>query len=147
MPETFSNVVISDGSKDIGDIVFLGSQWVMIRAYYDDRDADEDGTVSIGEKVVWKLSPFNSSGFQIARVAYTASLNRAVLNKDGEFLEVGRKMQLAFAADLVVRGYQATYLKGQAGKIASMFVTGFVKQWVVKKGAEKIVSEAVKALR
>lgn len=141
-------IVIKDGNKKpIGDIGFIGRRWVMIRAYFEDSDADEDGSVSWTEWGVWKASLLKSNGWQIARVAYTASLDPRVLNRDGRFQPVGNAMRLGFAANLVVDGFQSIYLKGLGGKIASMAVSGKVTKFVVDQGAEKLVEEVVTAMR
>ena len=140
-------IVISDGAKDIGDIGFVGNRWGLIRAYYEDSEANEDGTVSWTEGGIWKASLFKSNGFQIARVAFTAAHDMRVLRKDGTFAQVGEKMRLGFAASLVLDGFQSVYLKGHAGKIATMAVSGRVAKFVVNKATEKLVAEAVKAMR
>jgi hypothetical protein len=59
-------VVKGSRGKPIGALGFLDNEVVVIASFYDDRDANRDGRVSVPEYVVGFLSPLGMKGIAVA---------------------------------------------------------------------------------
>lgn len=134
-------------SKVIGAVGFLDNQIVAVVAFYDDKDADHDGKVSLGERAGSIL--FSMRGRAAAEVISQAYADPAIAERDPGINEMRGRLLTAFASGLLVEGaYQAWFAFGiskAAGAIAETITTSAIKSFFIKKGMEKAVKEAYMA--
>lgn len=133
--------------KPIGAVGFLGDKVVAVVAFYDDRDGNQDGTVSGLETAVSFLSPIKVDGRGVAEVAMQARVDMDVIMRDPSFAPAAQKMFMEFAAGLAVQGvYAAYFARGvkMVGKgVARQITNGMVKQLVLRKGFEATAKNAI----
>lgn len=138
--------VHSHGNRLIGAVGFLGNTAVAVVAFYDDRDANMDGKVSIGERAIAMLSPISLSGRMVNQVAQQARVNPDIINRDPEFGSIAMNMFVNFARGLVLQGVYTVYFSrgvSMAGSgVAKMITSSMVKQFVIRKGFEVAVAKA-----
>lgn len=133
--------------KPIGAVGFLDDKVVAIVAFHDDKDANRDGTVSLGENVIAFVSPIKMDGRNVAEVAMQARVDMAVMMRDPSFGPAAARLFADFATSLTVQGIYAAYFargvsmlgKGVARKITS----GMVKELVLRKGFESAAKSAL----
>ncbi len=134
--------------EPIGAIGFIGNDAVMVVAFFDDRDGNQDGKVTWGEKAAYFISPFSLEGMAITEVAMQARVEMDVVMRDPSFQRMASNMFLSFAEGLVKDGIYAVYfsrgVKMAGAGLAKTITTGMVKQFVVKKGFEAAVKAAFK---
>lgn len=132
--------------EPIGAIGFLGNDAVAIVAFYDDKDGNQDGKVSWGEKIASALSPISVEGKAVTEVAMQARVEMDVIMRDADFPRMAASIFMNFARGLVLDGIYAAYFKRgvsmAGGGVAKIVTSGMVKEFVVKKGFEKAVKEA-----
>ena len=137
------------GDEPIGEIGFLGNDAVSVIAFYDDRDGNQDGTVSFAEKVASVLSPISIEGRSVTEVAMQARVDLDVLKRDASFANMAVQLYLNFARGLIIDGIYATYfargVKMTGKGAAKLVTTGTVKELIVRKGFEKATKEAFNA--
>jgi hypothetical protein len=110
-------VVKLDGnSNPLGALGFINDKVSVITSFYDDRDANKDGAVSIPERVA----------FYSMAVNLWINFARGLV-KDG--------MYAAWFGTSVNMG---------CGIVAKELATGLVKQWIIKKGMETVVKKALR---
>ena len=147
--ETLDWYVVKDSNgKPLGALGFIDDSVAVITSFYDDRDANRDGRVSIPERVVSLISPLGTKGMAVMEVAMAARFDMAVLERDPDFHNVAIHMWLNFSRNLVIDGAYAAWfslgVKQAAGAIAKSLTGNVVKQFVIKKGMESSVKYAVK---
>lgn len=137
------------GSEPIGAVGFLGNDAVSVVAFFDDKDGNSDGKVSIGERLAAMLSPISLEGRNVTEVAMQAKYDLDILQRDASFANMATKLFLNFARGLVLDGIYAVYFSRgvkMSGKgIAKYIGGGTVKEFVIRKGFEKSVKEAFNA--
>ncbi|KAG1648227.1 Protein ClpV1 [Nymphon striatum] len=137
------------GDAPIGAVGFLGNDAVSVVAFYDDKDGNSDGKVSIGERLAAMLSPISLEGRNVTEVAMQAKYDLDILQRDASFANMATKLFLNFARGLVLDGIYAVYFSRgvkMSGKgIAKYIGGGTVKEFVIRKGFEKSVKEAFNA--
>lgn len=137
------------GADPIGAVGFIGNDAVSVVAFFDDRDGNSDGKVSIGERLAAVLSPISIEGRNVAEVAMQAKYDLDILQRDASFANMASKLFLNFARGLVLDGIYAVYFSRgvkMSGKgIAKYIGGGTVKELIVRKGFEKTVKEAFNA--
>lgn len=137
------------GPEPIGAIGFVEDKAVAIIAFYDDRDGNQDGKVSVGEWLAAKISPIRIDGRNVAEVAMQARVEPAVILRDGSFPGLAAQIFLNFARGLLIDGIYAAYFARGVGMvgggIAKTVTAGMVKEFMVRKGFEKVVREAFNA--
>jgi hypothetical protein len=138
-------VIVKSGPNDkpIGALGFYGDKVAVVTAFYEDTDANEDGKVSIGEKIVSLISPLSVEGREVASVAMAARNDPDVISRDQSFYTEAARMFVAFATNLTFDGLYAVYFSRAIGQLSSIVaagaVDGLVKQFVVRKGMESII--------
>lgn len=136
----------SHGNRSIGAVGFAGNDAVAIVAFYDDRDGNKDGTVSLTERVVSKLSPIGIDGKAVTEVAMAARLNPDVMMRDSSVGQWAGRMFTEFGGSMVMDGIYAVYfsrgVKMTASGVAKVITGNMVKQFVIRKGFEKAAKEA-----
>jgi hypothetical protein len=134
--------------RKIGALGFLGDEVVVITSFYDDRDGNRDGSVSIPERVVYFLSPLKTKGNAVVDVAMAARDDVEVSGRDPEFYQMANTLFLRFARGLVIDGVYTAWMGVSigmaAGAISKELATGLVKQYVIKKGMEAPVRMALR---
>ena len=132
--------------KTIGALGFIGDDLSVITAFYDDKDSDSDGKLSLSEKY---LSLFTMKGRALAEVANHAYADPDILMRDPSLYKLRGQLTVAFASGLVAEGiYKAwfSYSIGRlGGAVAGTLTQNAVKSFVIKKGFEKAVEKAYKA--
>ena len=135
-------------TKALGALGFVDDKVVIITSFYDDRDANRDGSISIPERVVFFISPIGLSGTAVVEVAMAARFDMEVLERDPEFHSVAINLWLNFAHGMVKDGMYAAWIGVHvnmgAGLVAKRLASGLVKQFVIKKGMEVVVKKAIR---
>ncbi|PGH58048.1 hypothetical protein CRT60_08825 [Azospirillum palustre] len=134
------------GNNPIGAIGFVGDDAVAIAAFYDDRDGNQDGKVSLLERFAAKISIVRLDGLSVTEVAMQARVDPDVLERDPSFAQVASQIYLNFAKGLILDGIYAAYFArgvSMTGKgIAQLVTSSTVKGFVVRKGFEGVVKDA-----
>ncbi|MGL4237986.1 hypothetical protein [Tabrizicola sp.] len=129
--------------KPIGAVGFVDGKLAIVTAFFEDKDADQDGKVSLGEKV---FSFGNMKGRAVAEVANHAYADRDIMMRDASIYQLRGQLTVQFAAGLLAEGiYKAYFSMGVgkvAGAIAGAIAKDAVKSFVIKKGLEKAVEKA-----
>ena len=140
-------MVVQDSwtGKKIGAVGFMGDEIATIVAFYEDKDADEDGKVSKKEKV---FQFFSMKGKSLTKVAAHAYANPDILMRDPSIAKWRGDLLTKFARGLWVEGvYKAWFAMGisaVAGGVASGITKSAIKSFVIKKTLEKTVEAAYK---
>jgi hypothetical protein len=138
-------VIIKGGldNKPIGALGFYNDKVAVITAFYDDRDANEDGKVSFGERSVSFILPFGIDGREVTTVAMAARNDPDIISRDQSFYTEAAHMFVASARNLTFDGIYAVYFSRAIGQLSSIIaagvVDGLVKQFVIRKGMESVV--------
>ena len=118
-------------------------------AFHDDLDADQDGKVSIGERVASFAFRSMLKDRAVTEVAMSARHDMDVLMRDASFNEMAVSLYLNFARAAVLEGIWIVYFRpgvNMAGKgIAKRVTSSMIKQFAVRKGFEAAVKSAFEA--
>ena len=138
-------IVTGLGNKKIGALGFINDNVAVITAFYDDRDGNEDGSVSWGEAVVAFLSPISLRGRAVTEVAMAARNDIDVVGRDPSFYQESARMFVNFASNLIKDGIYTVYfsrsISAVAGQIAGAVTGNVIKQFVIRKGFEGAVKQ------
>jgi|SRR4051812_42121887 hypothetical protein len=141
-------IVKGIGDRPIGALGFLGNNVAVVTAFYDDRDGNKDGRVSIPERVAAFMSPLKIKGMSVVEVAMAARFDMEVNERDPDFYMDAINLWLKFAKGLVIDGVYTAWMGVSVnlatGAVAKELASGLVKQFVIKKGMETAVKTAVK---
>ncbi|MCU0827657.1 MAG: hypothetical protein MUE52_09680 [Tabrizicola sp.] len=131
--------------KPIGALGYIGSELAIITAFFEDKDANKDGKVSLSERI---FSFGDMKGAALAEVANHAYADPEVLMRDPAIYRLRGELTVKFAAGLLAEGIYKTYFSMGVGKvagaIAGAITTNLVKSYVIKTGLEKAVEKAYK---
>lgn len=134
------------GPEPIGAIGFIGNNVVAVIAFYDDKDANQDGKVSLGERVISSLSPISVEGRNVTEVAMTARVDRDITRRDASIDQMAKQMHLQFFSGLVMEGFYTVYfargVKMTGKGVAKLITNNMVKELVIRKGFEAAVKKA-----
>jgi hypothetical protein len=144
--------VVQKFQKNIGAFGFIGDKVAIIAAFYDSKDANKDGKVSLSERIVSFISPIKFEKAALVEVVEQGRVDTDALIRDPNFATERAALLVNFANGMIVDGIYASYLKmpvgRAAGEIAGRIVTGAVAQFFIRKGMEatvkKIYDEAVR---
>jgi hypothetical protein len=135
--------------KAIGAVGFLGNSAVAVVAFYDDADADKDGSVSLKERVVFTVSPLALNGMAATEVAMQGMGDPSIVERDPEYRRFANGFFQNFTHGLMLSGVYTSYftvpVRMIGSAIASQITTGMVKQFFVRKGFEAAVRSAMLA--
>lgn len=147
MSKSLEWMIVRNGVKDIGAIGFLGNDAVAVVSFFDDRDWNEDGQISLKEHIGGYLPLFGKKGRAIAKVAVQAYLsNPDIASRDPTLRVMAGKFWTKFAFDLIREGVYIVYFQrgvkaiGRGG--AAVITASRVKQLVIRKGFEKAAKAA-----
>ncbi len=143
-------VVKSHGNKEIGAIGFINNKVAVIASFYDDRDGNQDGKVSMTERITAAIFPISLNGSDIARVAMQARVQSNIVLKDPTIHRIAMNIFLNFSRNLVAEGIYAVYFSRGISKVssfaASNITSNFAIEYAIRKGMEKEVKNAYKKL-
>ncbi|RYD38870.1 MAG: hypothetical protein EOP87_00495 [Verrucomicrobiaceae bacterium] len=132
----------------IGAIGFIGNDAVAVAAFFDDRDGNKDGKVSMGERIA-SMALFNLEGRAVVEVLMQARVEPDIVGRDQSVQTMASNTFLNFARGLISQGvYTAYFAPGVrmfGARAAELITTSMVKQFVIRKGFEKVVKEAFAA--
>lgn len=136
-------VVKGTKGRPVGALGFVrqsdGSERAAIIApFLDDRDGNEDGAVSFGERAASMLA-FGMKGRAINIVAREAYADPDILERDPTFGQLRGSVLTAFAYNLVLDGIYLAYLKFPISQAAG----AVVKNFFVRKGFEMAVKKSL----
>lgn len=162
MSDEIDWIVVKDrrGDVAIGAVAFLGDEAIAVVSYYEENDANKDGTVSMGEKVAGFFSPVSMKGVGVYEVVSRArdqmTLKLADANaphntearakslkamQGGQIQKLGAQM----AMDGIFKAYIGTGINVGVGKAAKVLDWSMVKELAIKKGSEKLAKTAFDA--
>jgi hypothetical protein len=143
-------VVVRKFQKEIGAVGFINNNVAVIVAFYDDRDGNKDGNVSVGEWLASKLSPISIEGKAVTEVAMAARHDMDILQRDMSFYSMANKLFINFAQGLVADAVYKVYFSRGVSKISKAIAgrasSNLVTQYVIKKGMESSVKSAYKSM-
>ena len=141
-------IVRGHGNKGIGAVGFIGDEAVIITAFFDDKDGNMDGKVSIGERIGASFLG-GLKGKALATVGMQARADPDILMRDTNVYSMGAKLFVNFAQKMAKEGLYAAYFRMPismgSGAAAKMIVSGTIKQFAVKKTAEAAVGKAIRS--
>ena len=137
-------------NRETGAIGFIGDKAVVAVSLYDDADWNEDGKIStlerFGRFVPAVGSLFFKAGRAVTQVAMAARGDPDVVLRDPSFSQEAAKQFLDFATGLVFTGLYTVYfsraVKSLATQTAKAMTNNVVKQYVIRKGMERLAKEA-----
>ena len=139
-------VIIREGGKPIGALGLIDDTVAIIQPFFDDRDANQDGDVSIGERITFIMSPVSVRGMAAAHVAMVGRLDERVYLRDPDFDRAAKAMWLSFASGLVAQAAFVAWvqysLQRATGALAPMLTSNVAGQYVIRKGMESAVKKA-----
>jgi len=131
--------------KPIGALGFIGDEIAVVVAFYDDKDANQDGKVSLPERFFLK---FSMQGRALAEVVNHAYADPEIAMRDPSIYRHRGELTVKFASGLVAEGiYKAWFAPGirrAAGAIAGQITQNMISYFVIKKGLEKAVEASYK---
>lgn len=137
---------------DIGAMGLLNNKIAVIVTFFDDLDANHDGSVSNTEYIFG----WGQRGIQAALVAKAAPLNKELLKRCPEDIMIVQKETFAlFARELMLdAAFKVYFMRGvgaAGGVLANAITTSLVKNIVVRKAFSiavgKIVGKGLKAIQ
>lgn len=151
MGTKFDWIVVQDyAGRDIGMIGFVGEDAVAIATFFDGRDANQDGKVSVAEWLVSTASFNTLKDRSVAAVAMAARHNSLVTSRDPSFDSYGKTVFTSFAAAMGMEAVWMAYFKPGVSalgrNVAQRITDSMIKQLVIRKGFEKVAREAFGAV-
>lgn len=148
MPRHITWIIIEGvGKRKIGAVGLIDNTVAVVVAFYDDKDADYDGNVSVGEWLTATLWGLGVNDYKITEVALAAKYQ--IFERDPSFAEVADRMFLAYMGGAVASGIYTAYFSRAIGAIASPIAArisgNIVKQYFIREGFENAVKAAYDA--
>lgn len=138
-------MIVRESDKEIGAIGFIGNKVAVIAAFYDDKDGNEDGQVSVLEWISYKVWPLSMEGYQVTKVAMAVRFDLSVMGRDSSFQSVPEQLFIEFSKELVIDGVYTAYFSAGVSRVAStvagLVTENLVYQYIIRKGMEKSVRE------
>lgn len=152
MADDFDWKLVSDNiGKEIGAVGFLGDKIVAIVSFYEDRDWNEDHSLSITERIGGVLPIFGREGRALTKVAFMAYGNEPhIAMRDPTIRSMAGNLLVHYArgmiADAIYMLYFSPGVKMAGRGIARVVTSGMIKQIVIRKGFEAAAKEAFGAV-
>jgi hypothetical protein len=138
-------MIIDRFDKPIGALGFVGNRVAIVTAFYDDRDGDKSGDLSVGERAAGFFMGGLIEGSAVAEVAMAARVDMAVIERDAGFAQEAVNIWLNFAANAIKEGIYIVYMsrgvKAAAGAVAKQIGGNAVREFAIRKGMEKVVKD------
>ena len=139
-------VIIREAGKAIGALGLIDDTVSIVAPFFDDRDANQDGDVSVGERITFIMSPISVRGMAAAHVAMVGRLDERVYLRDPDFDRAAKAMWLNFSSGLVAQAAFVAWigysLQRATGALAPMITPNVAGQFVIRKGMEAAVKKA-----
>ena len=137
----------SRSGKAIGALAYLDGKIAVVAAFYHDKDANDDGKISVKERIGSLL--FSMKGRQLARVASEAYADPDLLMRDPTLYNLRGRLLVDFATGLIAEGVYTVYFNQAVKKLAGAAAAGLtpspIKQFVIRKGMQGAVKQAYRA--
>ena len=128
--------------KPIGAVGFHAKKAIAVIAYYDDLDANKDGTVTWAEKAFKAV--VTPKGRSVVDVLMMARID--LVHKDASINDWAMKKYLGLAQNLMVDGvYTAYFARGVSvvsGRVAKKITRSAIEEFAVRKGFEVAARKA-----
>ena len=142
-------VTSNQNSNAIGAVGFDGGQAVVIATFLDDRDWNEDGVISLAERISAYMPIFGKKGRVLAYVATQASYDDQIAGRDPSFRQLQSSIFVNFATSLILDGIYQSYLSfavsGAVKAAATQMVANPVLQFFLRKGMEASIKASYDA--
>lgn len=137
-------------SKNIGAIGFVDDTAVVAVSFFEDADWNQDGQINTAERLGSRMplvkTLFFRQGRAITEVLMAARGDMDVRLRDTTFNDVAVRGFTDFATSLVFDGLYVVYfsrsVKLGVSEVAKSVTDNVVKQYLVRKGMEKLVKRA-----
>ena len=128
---------------EIGALGFLGNKIAAATTFYSDKDWNNDGKVSITER----LTGFGSSeGKAMTELLTQAMGDPNILMRDTTLKQLHGRAVVQFASGMMMEAIYIAYFKKAVGKslgkLAETLVNGPATRFVIRKGMEQAVRKA-----
>lgn len=158
MSQPIEWILVSDrfGNKKIGCVGFIGDDPIAVLGFYDDYDANKDGTVSSLEWLAGKVFPVSLNGTNTLEVLARAREQATLMIASGASPEraanVSRMFARSFSSigigmvlDGVFRAYIAPGISMSGQAIGQHIGANMIKTFLIKKGMEATAKAAFEA--
>ena len=136
----------SISGKPIGALGFIGNKIAVVSTFYEDKDWDHDGTVSLLERFG---SMFGLKGKAVTEVLTQAMSDPDIYIRDPSLRSMHGQAVVNFASGMITEGIYKSYLSfgvsQAAGAVAAELATGAAARFFIKKGMEAAVKQAYEA--
>lgn len=138
-------IIINGLTRPIGAIGFINNRAAIVTAFYDDRDGDQDGVISPGERITGWVAGGLLEGRSVAEVAMAARWDTEVILRDAGFAQDAVGFWLHYAANAITEGIYLVYMsrgvKAASAAVAKQIGGNAVREFAIRKGMEKVVKE------
>jgi len=129
--------------KEIGALGFIDNKIAIVATFYEDKDWDHDGKVSLKEKFG---SVFGLKGKAVAEVLTQAMSDPDLLIKDPSLRQMHGNAIVQFASGMIKEGMYIIFFKraiGQScGVLAGSLASSSAARFIIRKGMEQAVKKA-----
>lgn len=136
----------SFNNSEVGAICIVDGQAVAVASFIDDKDGDNNGTVTFGEKFGAFIWPISLKGRAAAYVATQAYADPSLLVAHPELYNLRGTLVARFGASMALDAVYAVYFKRPVGAIgtgiAKKITSDKIKAFAIRKGFEKVVKDA-----
>lgn len=127
----------------IGALGYIDNKIAVVSTFYDDKDLDNDGEISLAERF---FSLFSMRGRALAEVLSQAKADPDIFMRDPSLQQLQGEAIVNFASGMIMEGIYISYFKmgvSQASSaVAGSLVSGTATRFVVRKGMEATVKRA-----
>ncbi len=143
---------VFNSNKLIGMVAFRNSSAVIVISYYDDGDYDQDGRVSLGERIASSIGSvlgLRITPDAISTVMYCASFDPEVQQKDLDFARYASMHYWSVQVDAVRTAAYKLYLNSvvssSSGALAGLVTRNKVAKLAIKNGLEREFEQMYKS--
>lgn len=138
------------GGQIIGAVGFLDGRAAIIVSYYDDADANRDGSVSWMEWFASVISPISLDGQAVAEVAMAARFNMEASLRDSSLhtwtAQIFQQRFTSAVSDGVFAVYFGRIVGMSATSISSRLVGGTIRSFIVARSMETVVGNELREI-
>ena len=135
--------------SEVGALCIVDGQAVAVASFIDDKDGNNNGEVTFGEKFGAFIWPISLKGRAAAYVATQAYADPSLLVAHPELYNLRGTLVARFGASMAMDAIYAVYFKRPVGAmgtgVAKKITADKVKAFAIRKGFEKTVKGAFEA--
>jgi hypothetical protein len=135
--------------QDVGALAYSDGQLVAVVAFHAANDFNQDGKVTLGERVQSFLPLVGNENQVMASVINAAYSDPDILVRGGGITEMRGKAITSLGFSLIAEGVYLTYFRSPvstvSGALAKQITSGMVKQIVVKQGFSALFKKGYEA--